>query len=353
LQNAYASVEVAQVTYAQAERALQFAAAVAFYSVLNAQQQTEIRQRALDVANEHLRLSRAKVEIGEATQVVALRSEVEVATSEQVLLQAAHAERIAKRALATLIGMVDADGDFAPFDVVHPDAETTSPPGDLVEIAFAERLDLQAQKLQLEIAERSKLESWMKFLPQLVGTGSYRWSDVEGFAGDSTNWQLGLALQWSLFEGGLTYWELQERTHEVNAAALSIEKTRQDIAQQVHEARLELQTAEANLTAARRRVDLATKSAELVGAQFEVGAVTQLDVLDANRALADAQTADALAQLGVDLARLALEQALVMPPASTTAAPVTAEASSPTLPTNASGGVAGQSGSTNLSVGMP
>jgi outer membrane protein TolC len=327
LQNAYSTVEVAELSYAQAESALQYGTALAYYNVMNAQQQTAIRRRALDVASEHLKLSRAKVEIGEATQVVALRSEVEVATDEQLLLQAAHAERIAKRALATLIGRVDAAGDFAPFRVEQPNAEPAPIPDDLVETAYAERLDLKTQKLQLEIAERSKLESWMKFLPQLVGTGSYRWSDVQGFSGENTNWQLGLALRWTLFEGGLTYWELQERAHDVNAAALAVEKARQDIAQQVHEARLNLETAEANRAAARRRIDLAAKSAQLVRAQFEVGAATQLDVIDVNRALADAETADALAGLGVDLARLSLEQVLLSPTqsapadaASTTAA---------------------------------
>lgn len=320
LQNAYTTVDVAELSYAQAETALQYATALAYYNVLNTQEQASIRRRALDVVKEHLELSRVKVEIGEATQVVALRSEVEVATGEQLLLQAAHAERIAKRALATLIGRVDEAGNFARFRVARPAADEPTVAADLVQRAYDGRLDLKAQTLQLEIAERSRLESWMKFLPQLVGTGSYRWSDVQGFSGENTNWQLGLALQWSLFEGGLTFWELQERAHDINAAALSIEKTRQDIAQQVHDARLNLETAEANRVAAERRVDLAAKSAELVRAQYEVGAVTQLDVIDANRALADAQTAGALAHLGVDLARLSLEQVLLIP---ATGAPTT------------------------------
>ncbi|MEE8408035.1 MAG: TolC family protein [Myxococcota bacterium] len=356
IQNAYTSVEVAELSYDQAETALQFGTSLSYYAVLNAQEQAIIRRRALDMAREHMKLARAKVELGEATRVVSLRSEVEVAIAEQLVIQAENAARIARRGLATLIGKVDANGRSPNFRVTRPADGTAAPSGNLVEQAVTERLDLKSRHLELEMAERSKTESWMKFLPQLISTGSYRWSDVEGFSGEHTNWQLGLALHWTLFEGGLTYWELQERGHDINTAALMIEKTRRDIAQQVHDTRVDLESSRANQVAATRRVDLARKTAELVQAQFEVGAATQLDLLDANRVQADAETADALAQLGVDLARLSLEQVLLIPPpgvaASAAATPAMSAAGGATSAT-AAPSMDGAPGGGDMLPGMP
>ena len=62
-----------------------------------------------------------------------------------------------------------------------------------------------------------------------------------------------------------------------------------------------------------RRQTEPLESAALVEAQYQVGAATQLDLLDATRALADAETAEALGQLGLDMAHMQLEQVLRIP----------------------------------------
>jgi outer membrane protein TolC len=321
--NAYDNVEVAELTYKQTQEAMRHATALSYFNVVNAHRQVEIRERSLANKREHLKLERARLAAGDATPLTALRSEVEVATDEQALIQAENAARTATRALATLIDWLEDDGSVRPFSVTRP--EPPAPPGDgLLDRAYSQRLDLKTRTLELDIAERAKTETWMKFAPTLSGTGTYRWSEAAGFSGENTTWQVGLVLSWTFFEGGLTFWELDERQHDINAAALTIEKTRRDIARDVAEARLNLESATASHRAAARRVELARRTATLVDAQYQVGAATQLDVLDAGRSLADAETAEALAQLSVDVARLGLEQTLIMAPGGVATSAATA-----------------------------
>ncbi len=315
--NAYDSIEVAGLTFKQTQQAMRHATALAYYNVLNAHRQVDIRARALENQRQHLRLEQARLAVGDATEVSTLRAEVEVAAEEQGLIQAQNAARIATRALAVLIGWLEDDGGVRPFSVARPETPA-APAGDVLSRALAERLDLKTRILELDIAERSKTETWMKYAPVLSGIGNYRWSESEGFSGENTTWQVGLALTWTFFEGGLTTWELDERQHDINLANLNIEKARQDITRQVAEARLNIESATAAHEAARRRAELARRTAQLVDKQYEAGSASQLDVLDASRALADAETAAALAQLDEDVARLTLEQTVVMDPGTIT-----------------------------------
>src|SRR5690606_5858398 len=110
--------------------------------------------------------------------------------------------------------------------------------------------------------------------------------------------------------------ELQEREHDVQVAALAVEKNRQDIARQVREARLNYESAKADLVAAEKRAVLAERAAELLRAQYEVGMATQLELLDAERTLTDAQTGVVLAQLQVDVNQVSLERVTLVPPAT-------------------------------------
>lgn len=314
LQNAYTAVDVAELGYEQMMVTMRHATSLVYYGVLNADRQVDIRRRALALAQEHKRLADAQVSVGEATQVIALRSDVEVTTAEQALLQAENAASLSHLSLATLLGSVRDDGTYPAYVVARPPERAPVARGnDLIARAHTHRLDLKTRRLELTMAERSKFETWMQFLPALVATGSYRWSDAAGFSGEKTNWQAGLALQWQIFEGGSTFWQLQERQHDINTALLTLDKARQDITQQVLESQLNLGTAEASYRVAQRRAELARQSAVLVKAQYEVGAATQLDLLDANRTLADAETAEALGQLAVDMANMQLEQVLRVP----------------------------------------
>ncbi len=317
LLNAYDTVDIAELRFKEFEEMLHTAVTLAYYNVLAVERQVELRRRALETAQEHLSLARTRVEIGEALEVEALRSETEVATEQQTLIQLLNAEQIAKLALATLTGDIDREGRFAPFRAERPPPpEVDEEPVDqtLIDRALLDRLDLKQRRLELVIAGRQEVETWLRFAPSLVASGAYTWSNLEGFSGDPVNWYLGLSLKWNVFEGGMAYWELQERRRERSIAALTLDKGRREAARQLREAQLNLASARASLEAAHHRVELARRTAELVRLQYEVGLATQLELLDANRTLADAETAATLAQLQTDVSLVSLAKVVRIPP---------------------------------------
>ena len=151
----------------------------------------------------------------------------------------------------------------------------------------------------------------------------------------------------AIFEGGEIFWEVFERRHDAAAAAIAVEQRQVAIADDVVQSQLDLASAQSNHEAAQRRVELAEKSAELAQAQFELGAATQLEVLDANRSLADAAADEAIGQLNVDLARLRMQRVIKIDPDQTGAAgqvattgPATPGGTNPASPQPAAGNVA-------------
>lgn len=323
LLNAYTYEDLAKVSYQQFEEVMRNATTLAYYNALSVQRQLELRQRALVTARHHLELAKARVEVGGATEVEVLRSETEVATEEQAVIQLENSERLAKLALAVLMNAVNEQGEAESFVVVRPE-NNDDPRRDingrsLLERAYEHRLDLKQRRLELTIADRNKTDTWAKFFPSLVGSGAWNWSEVAGFSGENVTWSLSLSLVWNIFEGGIVYWELQEREHDIQTANLMVQKVRQDIARQVREAKLNLASAESIHLSAQKRVELARRSAELIRSQYELGLSTQLDLIDAERTLADAETAETLAQLQVDVNRVSLERVTLVPPTDPTA----------------------------------
>lgn len=329
--NAYDAVDQSILQYDQQRETLLFATSLAYFNALTAQRTVRIRERALDISKRNAELANAQSELGSASSVDTLRAEVAVATAEQDLVQAQITKLLADRALAVLINRIDARGQLTPFRLERPPVPITDE-RDLLDIALEERFDLKLAELDFAIADRLVDESYTKFLPELVMTGSLSTTNVAGF-GANNNWNVTFSARWALFEGGQTYWELRERKYDVETAAIAIEQNKVRIADNVEQSRLNLANAQSNYEAALRRADLARRSSELAQAQFEVGASTQLEVLDANRSLADAEASEALGQLQVDLARLELERVTKIDPS--TVAGGDAQQPAPPSPTDA------------------
>lgn len=312
--NAGDQVDAARFNYAEFEAALMNATTIAYYNVLNADRQVKIRKRAFDVAKANFERAQARVEVGEATQLESLRAEAEMASTEQDWIQAQNSQRIIRYALAVILGRATDSGTYSTFEVERPERAERTSGIDLFTLAMKERLDLKQRQLELRIAERSKIETWTKFLPELVATGNYRWNEVAGFQGNQVTWQAGLSARWTFFEGGIDYWELEQRSADIRAAQGELARTRQRIAQQIADARNDLESSVAALNASKRRLRSALRSAELATAQYELGAATQLDVLEANRSAADAAASEALAELAADVARINLRSLVTAPP---------------------------------------
>jgi len=336
IKSAYKSYDIASLSTENTTDYLLYSLEVAYYGALTAKKFVAIAKNAVDVRAEHLRVARAKFEVGDTPKITALAAEIALNQAEQDLKSAQNSLELSKESIQLLIGQRREFSLVAPKPPGRPDVNMRQ----YIAQAIGKRRDLTAARLNLDLAEEAKADAWYRFLPSLVATGSLRVADVKGFTNEYITWNVGLALSIPLYDGGLRYAYLDEAKSKIREAQAEIEQTRQSIDSEIRQLWLRLEMAEANLHKAHRAVELAKEQVELANASFNAGVSTHLEVLEANSSLFITEMTEAQQELNLQLAVLRLRKANSMfNPAgsfSIGASPATAPAAGSTTSSSAS-----------------
>jgi outer membrane protein TolC len=153
-------------------------------------------------------------------------------------------------------------------------------------------------------------DSWKDVAPAAVLNFEPQWVTPSGLFQRSRSWRLTLEVTQPIFQGGLQHAVTRER-------AVALEASRLELTELELQARAEIRTAQAALGLRQRSLESARRAAEQAGevleittAAFEVGATTNIEVIDAQRQARDADTVATLAADALQQARLDLLVAL-------------------------------------------
>jgi outer membrane protein len=298
-------VEVAKLRELRSRQDFLLRVAQAYYGVVSRKEVVTALENKLEVDRKNLAAARSRHEVGQSPRSEVLRADLVVTQDEQNLLTQRNALDAARRQLAILLvvpGAVDATRPAEPEDPTLSDEE-------MVASALGRRADLKAADLALVIAKQSRKAAWWSFLPSLDAAFLWRWSEAAGFAGEKSSWNLTFTLTVPIYDGGLRYADLRDSASRIVEARAQKAALDLEVRAEIVRLRADLQSATAGLTAARKAVALARTTAGDLEASFEVGAATQLDVLDGNQRLLDAELQLTTTLYTRDLARLALAHA--------------------------------------------
>ncbi|CAG1066013.1 Outer membrane protein TolC [uncultured bacterium] len=277
----------------------------AYYGVLKAQKDVEIKRAAHKRAGERLEVADARFTVGEVTKSAVLRAQAELAGAEAELLRSLNNLDNSLVLLKRLTGIEGA------FNLVEPPAEgpVTLAPERLIERALEERSDYTRLLLQEKAASESITIAKAGFKPSLRLEGVYTWRDQEPqttfFQEDSASGTL--RLTYPIFEGFLRKAELADARSEFREAELVRLGLKRDISVQVNEAVNNIKAIESLTESFRRQVAFAEEDYSMVFEQFKFGVATTLDVIDADTTLVSAQTSLASATYDLEVAKLNLK----------------------------------------------
>jgi len=277
-----------------------------YYQVLGEEETVRALENKVEVDRRNLAAARARQSVGKSPRSETLRAELVLTQDDQSLVRQRHLLQASRRELAILVGL---PGTVA----VQRPAEAPRPQGSAKEMlrgATRDRADLDAVELQLQAAGKAKQAAWWSFVPTLDLSWLYRWQETEGFAGERGSWNLVLTLDLPLYDGGLRYARLREASSSVRAATAEQRLLAQEIERQIVRLRAELAATEAGVISAAKAVELARTTAADISARYDVGAATQLDVLDAAQRQLEAELALTGSRYTRELARLALLHAM-------------------------------------------
>lgn len=287
----------------------------AYWTLYATQRLLEVRQAQFELAKEQLERAERRVKARTAPEVEIVRAQSGLADRLEQIILALNEVRKAQRNLKKIINLegLDVEGDTLVELTTQPDPiryELDAP--SLAAAAVDNRMEML--QLELRLAQDFSTIEFQKnqALPQFVLDYSYTINGLGSSLARSTevlrdnnfeDWSVGAS-----FEVPLGNEAAESRVHQAILRRLqrlaSKDAQRQSIQQEVFDALDNLDASWQRILAARQSVVLAARTLAGEQRQFEVGARTSTDVLDAAARLADAQSNEIRALAGYQISQV-------------------------------------------------
>ena len=276
----------------------------AYINTLFAQRLIRVQRQALERADLNLKSVRGFYDVGTRPKSDVVRAEVDVANARVDTIRADNAERVARVALNTAMGVAATTKFDLVDNLVYVKVADSSE--DLVAEALKRRPEYQQGKLRIESAE-SLLK---RILPRLLSRrGGHRLLRRRAHR-SQPSWTAGISLNWSIFDGGNRLSRYREAKANLDASQQRLKATELDISREVEQARSTVVESDERILAAQAAVASAQENFRLVQGRFDAGVGTILDLTDAQLALTQAQNQEALALADFRIALARLDRAL-------------------------------------------
>ena len=276
----------------------------AYTNINFSQRLITVAQQSFDRAQLNLRSARGFYEVGTRPKSDVVRAEVDVANARVDIINARNAQRLARVALNTAMG-IDIDIPTQVQDNLAYEPVQFDRPQQRAD-ALRQRPEYRQAKLQVDVAEAQERLAFRNFLPNISGTGSY------GAVRSELNpaWALGLSLSWTLFDGGNLIGKYQEAKANLDAAQARVKAAELDIIQNVEQAEITAEASQERIQAAQAAVASAEENFRLAQGRFDAGVGTILELTDAQLALTQAQNTESQALSDFRIALYRLDRAL-------------------------------------------
>ncbi len=295
----------ANYTFNRTQLDVLFETAQRYYRLLNAIGQSKAAQVNLDNAEAVRKAIEARLAVGLATLPDALEARAAAAQANYALQAAIGEVDTARGDLLSLLGASPLD----PLDV-QPLAELPLPDKFNLDVkaaterGLAQRPELGEEMAEREAARASIRQARSSFLPDLnlQGQGgelrAYGQQDqLAGvYLGPKEEWNVSLDLRWQLFDGGRREGRLTQAHADERRAQAQIDETRDTVEQQVWSAYVSVRTAFYQRTAATELLKASQTSYEAALKSYQLGLRNTVDVVTAQRTLAQALSSDVSAR---------------------------------------------------------
>ena len=245
---------------------------------------------------------------GLAAAVDVLRSQVELQSRQQKLIVAQNNLEKQKLVLARAIGLPLGQKFEITTRVAYQDL-SIPPLDDAIQTAFQDRADFQSQLKQVQSAELQKKASFAEYYPSIEQVADYGISGVNPATTHGTV-DAAVTLRVPIFQGGKVHGDVLRADASVQRAKQVLEDLRAQIDQEVRDAYLDLQAAAQEVAVEKSTVTLATETLQQSRDRFSSGVTDNIEVVQAQDALATANDAYIASLYSYNLAKISLARAI-------------------------------------------
>jgi Outer membrane protein len=271
----------------QAELSLIQSIQTAFLSLLQGRMDVKSAQDSVERLKSQLQVTQAFYEVGLKPRLDVLQAEVQLATAQQELLKAQNAVDTQTAQLNTLLDLPLEAGvnyvgelDYAPFTRTLEQCLTQ---------AYKERPDLRIGEKSVQMAEKDSTITASAYYPQVSADYNYNKAGDDPLTGESKhlsnsnqeNWNVGLNLQWKMWQWGSTYYAHDQSQETVKQIRSELDKTRLNAGFEVKSGMLSMREAADRIGVARKSVEAARESYRMALARYQAQVGTNTDLLNA------------------------------------------------------------------------
>jgi outer membrane protein len=309
-----------------------------YWDLVNAYEDTRVKQRSLDFADKTLADDREQVRIGNMAPVEVTKAEAEVAARNQDLILASTQfelqELLIKNAVTrNMNDPVLADAVVIPTDTMSmPKQEPVVPVQDLVNEAVQHNPDLATARIDMQNRSLSKKAISNALLPQVDLFGFYGGSGLAGIQntsnaniapnsipptgfstafhnlfGSSPDYGAGISVSIPLRNRAAQADQVRSEL-EYRQAEMRLQQLQNQIAIEVRNAHFAVQQNRARVDAARKARDLAANTLDIEQKKLGLGASSSSLVLTAQRDLGVAESNLAAAETQYEKSRVELDR---------------------------------------------
>jgi outer membrane protein len=298
LQQTRLNTEIARQGLLNAEDQLLLGVASDYLTVVQSEALLDVEQKNLDLARRRRDQAQIFFDAGETTRVDVLRADADIKAAERRLATARQTREEAVGRLRLDLAME------APIEVKEPGSFLPARPAEaeLVAAARASRPEVAQAEANVEIARLEVSKQKNAVLPTVTADGAYI-KQRAAFPTDQYG-QFSIRFSVPIFDSGQIRSRVAIAEQRRQQAELTLQQVRQTVGEEVHQALVSLQTAEANLQLSKEQLAAAEAEYNQANELYRAQELTSLEAQSAETSLAEARRTVANSQLDRDLAEL-------------------------------------------------
>ena len=302
-------VDVAEIKRKSARRDVAFQVTEAYYRLLQAKSMAAVAAKSVEQVTAQVKRAHTFFDRGAVAKNDVLRAELGLASSQQRLIQANGLVSLARGRLATLMGR-SPDMDIDIMDVSgDPAVLPPIPVGQAEQQAADTRFELKEIATRIDQADAGVRMAKSKFVPQVNAVANYT-RQTSSLLGLPKAWFVGATASWDLWEGGSTYYAVDESKAQLKQAIEARRKAEDMIRLDARNAHVGLTTAAEALEVAKHAVEQAEENFRIEQKRYESTSNTSFDVLDAETQLTTARGQNQAALYDLIFAKANLDRAM-------------------------------------------
>jgi outer membrane protein TolC len=258
----------------------------AYLQVIAAQARVKSQQAQLETANALYQQASQQRAAGVLALTDLDRSQIQLLTEQQRLVTLENDLAKQKINLARLTGLPAIDQfqitDDVPFSPAPP-LETEA----ALKEAYARRADLKAAEAQIRAAQYTRSAARAERLPSLSLNADYGAIGTNPSQSHGTFSVVG-TLSFPIWQGGRTEGDIEQADAALAQRRAELEDLRGRVEGDVRNAFLDLQAASKQIEVARKNIDIAKETLELARQRFQAGVSDNVEVVQAQQSIANA-----------------------------------------------------------------